>query len=229
MLNLLAYWVGCLIASIPAFLVPLMVLHFAPMFTLFTEHIATSATTASSTVRHVRIGMGVLALSIAALMAVRVSARHRAHLPIPGGNPSTLALQPSTPISRLLGRAQNTSEGRSAIWRLLGRARNAWESGSFWVAVIVGIVSGPPPVEYVFVITAIVASGAALGIQVSAALAFVVGMLAVVEIVLVSYLATPAKTQAVILRLHDWVRAHRGQLFVGILAVLGASQVASGM
>jgi hypothetical protein len=228
-LNLLAYWVGCVIASIPPFLVPLIVLHFSPMFTLAAQHIAISATAASSTIQHVRIGMGILALSIAVLMTVRFSARHRAHLPIPRGDPSTPVLQPSTPISRLLARGQNTSEGGSAIRRLLGRARNAWESGSLWVAVVVGIVSGPPPVEYLFVITAIVASGAALGTQVSAGLAFIVGMLAVVEIMLVSYLATPAKTQAVILQLHDWVRAHRARLFAGIFAVLGASLVASGI
>ena len=30
--NLLAYWVGLLIVSVPALLVPLMVMHFTPMF-----------------------------------------------------------------------------------------------------------------------------------------------------------------------------------------------------
>ena len=73
------------------------------------------------------------------------------------------------------------------------------------------------------------ASGAAIGTQVSAAIAFVVGMLAVVEITLVSDLATPAKTQAVPRLLHDWARAHRRQVLVAIFAVVGVTLVANGM
>ena len=230
--NLLAYWVGGMIGSVPAVVVPLMMLHFTPMFTSFTQNLATPATAASATVRHIQIGMGVLALLIAALMTVRFSTRQRAHLPIPGGNTSTLMLDSNTPtaMSRLLGRGQNAAtEGGSAIRRLLGHAHNAWENGSLWVALVVGIGSMPPPLQVLLVLTPIVASGAALGTQVSAAIAFVVGMLAVVEIILVSYLATPANTQAVLRLVHDWVRAHRGQVLVTSFAVAGAWLVASGM
>jgi hypothetical protein len=73
------------------------------------------------------------------------------------------------------------------------------------------------------------ASGAAIGTQVSAAIAFVVGMLAVVEIILGSYLATPAKTQALLRLLHDWVLAHRRQILVATFAVGGVALVAQGM
>ena len=75
----------------------------------------------------------------------------------------------------------------------------------------------------------IVTSGAAFGVQVSAAIAFVVGMLAVVEITLVSYLVTPAKTQAVVQLLHDWARAHRRKVLVAIFAVVGVALAAQGM
>lgn len=63
--------------------------------------------------------------------------------------------------------------------------------------------------------------------QVSAAITFIVGMFAVAEITLVSYLATPAKTQAVLL--HNWALAHRRQVLVAILAVVGVWMVANSM
>jgi hypothetical protein len=227
MQNLLAYWVGGLTVGVTYLLVPLMVLHFTPWFTSFAHDLATPATGVSSTVRHIQIGMGLLGLSIAALMTVRFSARQRAHLPTPGANTSTLV---PTAISRLLGRAQDAqAEGGSAIRRLLGRAHNAWENGSLWVAFVIGVVVGPAPEEALLILAIVVASGAAIGTQVSAAIAFVVGMLAVVEIILVSYLATPAKTQAIVQLLHDWARAHRRQLLVAIFAVVGVALVANGM
>ena len=80
-------------------------------------------------------------------------------------------------ISQLLGDAQDEpTEGGSAIRRLLGRARNAWEDGSLWVAFVIGVLSAPPPFTILFVLTTIMATGAAIGTQVGAAIAFVVGM-----------------------------------------------------
>jgi hypothetical protein len=77
--------------------------------------------------------------------------------------------------------------------------------------------------------TTIVASGAAIGTQVSAAIAFVVVMLAVVEIALVSCLVAPAKTEAVLRPVHDWVLAHRWEVLIAILAVAGFWQVVTGV
>ena len=232
--NLLAFWVGCLIVNVPALLVPLMVLHVRPTFRSFAHDLAIPATVAGSIVRHIQLGMGVLALSIAALMTVRFLARQRqrAHLPTPGGTTSTLVLDSSTPttISWLLDRAQDApTEGGSAIRRLLRRAHNAWENGSLWVALVIGLGVWPPPLLVLFIDTTIVASGAAIGTQVSAAIAFVVGAFAVVEITLVSYLAAPAKTQPMLRLLHDWASAHRRQVLVAMFAVAGVSLVARGM
>jgi hypothetical protein len=58
---------------------------------------------------------------------------------------------------------------------------------------------------------------------------FVVVMLAVVEIPLVSYSATPAQTQAVMLRLHDWVRPRRWRILAIIVAVEAVFMVATGL
>jgi hypothetical protein len=226
--NLLAYWAGCLTVNLPALLVPLTLLHTTPMFKSLTQDLATN-----STARHIQIGAGVLALSIAALMTVRFLARRPAKLPTPGGNTSTLVLDSNTPpvISRLLGRAQAAAtEGGSAVRRLLRRVHNAWENGSLWVALVIGLgLGGVAPDLVLFVLTIIVSSGAAISTQVSAAIAFVVGVLAFVEITLVSYLAMPAKTQAVLRPLHDWALAHRRQILVAMVAVGGVALVTNGM
>ena len=54
-------------------------------------------------------------------------------------------------------------------------------------------------------------------------------MLAIVEIPLISYLARPAKTEAVMLQLRNWLQAHRRRFFAVIVAVAGVALMASGM
>jgi ABC-type nickel/cobalt efflux system permease component RcnA len=229
MQNLLAYWAGTMIVSVPYMLGPLMVLHVTPRFTSFTHDWATN-----STARHMQIGSGVLLLSIAALMTVRTLMRRRrpAQLPATGGTTSTLVLDSNTPTatSPLLGRAQDApTEDESAFRRLLGRFHKAWESGSLWIALVIGIACVPPADAALFILAITVTSGAAIGTQLSAAIVFVVGTLAVVEIMLVSYLAAPVKTQAALRLLHDWALAHRRQVLVAMFAVAGVSAVAHGM
>jgi hypothetical protein len=232
MQNLLAYWVGSLMAGVPYALVPIMVLHSTPMFTSFSKGWANPGTVANLTVRHIQIGIGVLFLSIAAMMTVRSLTRTRgqARVPTPGGSTSTLVLDSNTPTatSRLPGRAQNAATAaESATRRLLARAYNTWENGSLWVPFGLGLTN--VPIDSLLVAPIIVASGAAIGAQVCAAIAFVVGWLATVEIILVTYLAAPEKTQAVLRRLHDAARAHRRKILVVMFAVVGVSLVASGM
>jgi uncharacterized membrane protein YhaH (DUF805 family) len=225
--NLLAYWVGCLIVGIPTLLFPLMVLHFTPAFASVAQDLATS-----STVRHIQVGLGVLVLSIAALMTMRFSARQRARVPAPDGNMPTLVADSNTEnaISRLLSRAHDAStEGGSVIRRLLGRAHNAWENGSLWVALVIGIVFAPPADMVFFVLAIIMGSGAAIEAQISAAIAFVFGLNTVVEITLISYLATPAKTQVVLRRMHDLASTHRRKILVAMFAVIGIALVTNGM
>lgn len=216
--NLLAYWAGGMTASVSCLVIPLLVLHYTPMLRTLTHDLGTAGGGADSTVGHIRIGMGVLVLVIAALLTLRVAARGRALLPAPTGNSSTLVLDADPPV-----------EPRTAIRRFLARAHGSWDNGSVWVALLMGFGSATPPLQILVVLTLIVASGAAIGTKLMAAIAFVVGTLAIVEVVLVSYLAAPAKTQAVLRELHDWLRPRRRQVFAAILAVAGASLVASGV
>ncbi|MCV7398955.1 GAP family protein [Mycobacterium fragae] len=229
MQNLLAYWIGGLAVALLALLVPMMVLHHTQMFASLAHYLSTSPT-----VRHIQLGMGVLTLSIAALMIVRLLARQRqpAHLVTPGGNTSPLLLDSNTPTASppLLGLAQDSAtEGRSAIRRLVGWALNAWENGSLWVAFVIGFACMPPPDDVLVVLAITVTSGAGIGTQIGAAIAFAVGMLAVVEIMLVSYLAMPTKTQAMLQVLHGWALVHRWHVLIAMFAVVGVLLVASGV
>jgi hypothetical protein len=114
------------------------------------------------------------------------------------------------------------------MW-LLARAQNHLGARPLWVVFVAGFVSATPPVEYLVVVGAILASGAATGIQLGAALTFTLLSLAVIEIPLVSCLVTPAKSQAVIMEVHNWVRARRRPIVAVTLAVGGVMLLASGM
>jgi hypothetical protein len=228
--NLFAYWVGCLTGCTPAVVVPLTLLHVTPMFTSFGQHLA-----ASPSVRHIRFGMGVAALSIAALMIVHSLARRRprAQLPNPSGTKATAVLESNkpSPFLRLLGRVQNApTEEASAFRRLLGRVHNAWENGSLWLAFVIGLVfGGVDPDTGVLLLAIIVTSGAAIGTQITAAIVFVAVTLVIVEITLASYLVTPVKTQKTLRLLHDWALTHRRKILVGMCALVGLGLVVANM
>lgn len=231
--NLFVYWVGCALASAVLLLVPILALHFTSMFSPFVHDLTSPATPASSTLRHVEIMLGVLVLLVAALIAVRFLARQRAQLTRPGAHTSTMVAESGmpNPIARLLGRGGVAAEGGSgsAIRRLVSRAGDAWESGSLWVALAIGFWAGPNPSMVVFALAAILPSGAAIGTQIAAAIVFVVETLAVVEIVLLSSLIAPTKTEAVLRRLHDWARSYRRQILVVMVTLVGLALVAQGM
>jgi Sap, sulfolipid-1-addressing protein len=235
--NLLVYWVGCMIASVVLLLVPILALHFTPMFSSLVHDLASPATPASSTLRHIEVVVGVLVVAVAAVMAVRFLARQRAQVLTRGANTSPLVVDcdPPNPISRLLGRGRDGKDAAgkgapgSAIRRLLGRAKDAWESGSLWVASAIGVWAAPNPSFVVFGLASILASGAAIGMQIGAAIVFVAETLAVVEIVLVGNLVAPTKTEALLRLLRDWTRAGRRQILVAMLTFVGLALVAQGM
>jgi hypothetical protein len=95
--------------------------------------------------------------------------------------------------------------------------------------LVIGLILAPPPFTIVFVLVTIMATGSGIATQVIAAIAFVVGMQAVVEIALVSHLFRPAKTQAALQRVHDWTRAHRQKILVAMCVFIGGALVAQGM
>ncbi|MGH3641570.1 MAG: GAP family protein, partial [Mycobacterium sp.] len=146
--NLFAFWVGAVTVNIPAFVIPLLLLHLNPTWASRAEDLSRPAP--GSTVQPLETGVGVLMLLVAAAMIMRsrVRARQPSNPPPPrGGNPSVTVLDSDKPtaLSRALSRIQET-RFVSAIRRLFSRARNAWESGSVWVSVLFGLgYVAPPP------------------------------------------------------------------------------------
>ncbi|MGE2692676.1 GAP family protein [Mycolicibacterium pulveris] len=237
--NLLAYWLGSVIVNFVGLLVPLLVLHFTPALSTFSQDMA--APGQSSAGRFIQFGMGILMLSFAAFLVVR-SIRQRARVPAPAGDapalvpdhdpqsPSPVPDSAPNPIASPFGTPQDgAAEGGSIFRRVLRRLQNAWDSGALWVAFVFGLGGLPPPMLVFIVVTSIVSSGASVGTQFIAVVVFVVAMFSVVEITLVSYLVAPAKTLALLRPLHDWALRHRRQVLITIFTVVGLISVVNGI
>ena len=225
--NLLAFWAGGLTVCVPELLIPLIVLHFTPMFG-FARHDSPARTT-HSTLADIQIAIGAIGLTIAAVIAVRFLARQRTRQPAAGDGASDQTLDSALPMRRLLGAAQDApAEGESVLRRVVRRARDAWENGSLWVAWVIGLASVPVD-GVLFMVAIIVASGAAMTTQLVAAAAFILVMYAAVEVILVGFLATPARTQSLLRLLHDWVLTYRRQILMVMFTVVGVSQLAEGI
>jgi hypothetical protein len=241
--SLFFYWLGTLAAGVPYMLGPLMVMHLTPGFSTFAQHVAAGAVFGNSGLQHFQFGVGVVALLIAALMAVRFRAGQHAYAATPGGTTSTLVAESNTPTatSQALHRTQDApTEGGSPIRRLwvrtvrgwnwlAGRAYSAWETESPKPALMIGLLSGPPPMSALLVLGTIIASGTAIATQVGIAIAWLFGMFAVVEILLISYLVWPTKTETALRRLHDWVLAHSRQAWIAMFVFIGVVMLAYGM
>jgi hypothetical protein len=201
---LLAYWVGLMAAGFGASLAALFLLRD---FMTSVVRVMTSAVT-NPVVPPFQIALGVLALSTAAILAAPASVRQAAHVLVPGGDPSGVVFQPKIPtvFSRL-------------SWRGL------LDGESLRVAFVAGLCTSIQFLEFCAAMIVILASGAGVGTRVGAALMFNLMAFAIAEIPLISYLVSPVKTQAVVTRLYDWLRAHRRPIFVFIFGVVGVLMV----
>jgi hypothetical protein len=204
MLNLLAFWLGGMAAGIATALVALVLLRDLAL-SVMREVVSAFS---SPMVSYIQVGIGVLVVVIAA----RIWARQRAPVPTTGDEHSVLALEPSRP---------NIS-GRLPM-------RGHLEGGSLVVAFVAGLALATPPVEYLAAIIAILASGATAAEQFGAALMFTLVAFTVVEVPLVTYLATPAKTLAIVQRLNDWMGVHREPIIAAVVCTFGAVLMVTGM
>lgn len=205
--SLLAYWLGAMVAAIVSAMALLTLLrNVTPRLT---EHVV--AMTGSSTVGYVQIGVGLVALPLAVLVATGVFPRRRT-LEMAGG-PTPLFQGPRTPGA--LARLSSTDEAR--------------HRRAFWFAFVAGVVSATPPVEYLIVIAVILGSGAAMETQFSAAVIFIVVALAAIEIPLISCMLKPEKGEALMLRLHDWSRMHARKILALAFAIGGTLLLVTGV
>jgi hypothetical protein len=221
-LNLFVYWVGAMFVGVASAVVVLtMMRDFAPALLHDLSNLV-----ATAAVRHVQVVVGVLALLAAMLITTGLPARQRLGLQVPvpvpvevpvpvglAGDPSSMLLQPSSP---------------TGIALLLDRTKGALKGESLWVALAAGLGTGPAPLEYLVALVAILASGGDIGRQIGAAVLFNIVMQAVCEITLVSYLAAPTKTQAIIGHLNGWVGTHRRRILSFIIGAAGVCLVAAG-
>ena len=204
MLNLFAFWLGGMAAGIATALVVLLFLRdFA--ISLMRE---VDSASSSPTVAGIQVAIGVLAV----LIAARLWARQRAPVPVTGGDSSVLLLEPNTA----------TGSGRLSI-------RGQLEGGSLVVAFVAGLALATPPVEYLAAMVAILASGATAAEQLGAAVMFTVVAFTVVEVPLITYLATPAKTLAVVQRLNLWISERRQAIPALVVGSIGVLLLVTGM
>jgi hypothetical protein len=208
--TLFAFWLGGMATGVAVALGMLLLLR--DVASTLSREVASMAS--SAIVPPLQIAGGVVALLIGAKIAVGVSTRRRAPVLVPVGGAPAPMLEPSAP---------------NVLSRVSGRVRDALERGNLWVAFVVGLGSATPPIETLVLFTAILASGAAVGVQFSAAMVFTVVTLAVIEIPLLTYLVRPAKTQAVMLQLQNWIRTRRTQIAAVFLIVVGVALVATGI
>ena len=216
MLNLLAFWLGGMVAGIGLAIAVLVVARDVALLAIKTA-ISELAEVRSAVViftgGRLQVTLGVILLMVAANLVARE--RARARVPVGVGDSPRVALQPGRP---------------GLIARLGACTHNMLACGGFvWPAFAAGLVTSAPPIETVAALTVVSASGAAIATQFSAFLVFIVLVLAVIEIPLVAYLAIPHKTEAVMLRLDQWLRAHRPRITLTMLVGAGVILLAQGM
>jgi hypothetical protein len=212
MINLLAFWLGGTAAAIGFGLVTLNLLRNSLPALVHDGSSLLSGITGG----HVEIVIGVLALLVTAVTAVRL-ARQRQQSPLAGRGLATLFPQPVTPI---------------ATSRLVARVGRLLDGGNPRVGFMAGRNQTTPWVVYLMALSVIVASGAAVGSRLHAGAALIVAILTFVELPLVCYILNPKQTRAIFVPVHNWVRAHRrGFLAVGagVLGVIMAISCMAGI
>jgi len=206
--HLFVYWVGLMLTGFGAALVALFLLRD---FTVPIS-IAIDRAFSSPVVPPIQIALGVLALSGAALLAKRMLTRQPVLAPVPGGEGTVLVEEPPKPAP-FFGRFSWTS--------LLERR-------SLGMAFIAGLCTSTQMVEFSGAMVVILASGAAAGTQVSAALMFTLVAFAICEVPLVGHLISPKKTQAAVMGLHTWLRTYRSKLTIFVLVGIGGWLIGTG-
>lgn len=159
-------------------------------------------TATNLTVPKVQIAIGLLAILIAAVLAMNISAR----------------------LFRRRPRG-----GAGAVPTESARARHLPRGTSLWVAAVLGTGIALPSVDYMAALAVILASGAGAATQAGALLLFNVVAFALVEIPLVAYLVAPEKTRALLAALNDWIRSRRRREVAALLAAIGCVMLAVGI
>jgi len=204
MLQLLAFLCSGFMICVGVGLVALFILRATPL-----------AGAGGFTVAKVQIAIGLLALLVAVVLATNISARtliRRTPAEV-GGDARAVVLEPTAP---------------GGLAKLSTRARHLLLGSSLWVAAGSGLLT-LPSANYTAALAVILASGAAPAAQAQALLTFNVAAFTLVGMPLITYLAAPDKTRAVMAALHAWLRSRRRRDVAAVVAAAGCLMLTIGM
>lgn len=165
------------------------------------------------TVPRMQIGIGILALIAAALVAANVGGR-RAKTP------------PEEPEA--CGQSGQVALAAPRVG-LRARIRAVMQGNSLWVAGVSGLGIALPSVDYLAALAVIHASGVAPGTQLGALIGFNLVAFALVEIPLLSYLVAPQRTLEWMTCVHAWIRSCTRRDVAMILTAAGALFITIGL
>jgi len=220
MQNLVAFWLGGMFAGIAFGLAVLIIFRDAALTAI--ENLVSAMNDVRSAVVILdgggfKITLGVIFLTLLAVLVTRRRARQRVLVGMSSGDESS-------------GSSVMVAERPSNVFaRMAAFSQNMLERGGPWPAFLVGLGSATPPVECIMVLTIIMASGHAIETQLVAFTVFIALVLLLLELPLLMYLLMPRKTETVMLRLDGWLRAHRRRILEISLAVTGVVFLVQGV
>lgn len=225
--TLLAFWVGGIVAGIAVGIAVLVLLHDVALVAIEAAASVINQVRSAAVIlegEQLRITVGVLSLIALAVMLARDRARLAAPVPTPvlvGGGGSVDTADSADPAPE--------PPRQTAMAALGSRIHGMLDTGFMWPAFVVGLMSTFPPIEGPMALTVIMGSRAPAGTQFVAFILFIVLVLIFVEVPLVSFVAAPQKTEAVMARMNAWITTHRRQIIEALLAVMGVASVVQGI
>jgi hypothetical protein len=156
----------------------------------------------------VQVLIGGLAVAVAAVLAIRLSADHFRRGRPPAGD----VVERETWVRKL------------QMW-----LRQLLTGRQLWVAGLAGLGIALPSVDYLAALAVILASGAAAADQVGALLLYNIVAFALVEVSLLAYLLAPGTTHRSLTALNTWVGSRRRVEVAALLLVVGLVLIGAGI
>lgn len=221
-LNLLAFWVGGIIAGVFVATAALVLARDIALPVIQAgvsgfERLRSNVVILSGGYLH--ITLGVIALLAVLVLSARHRAREKTLAEVGVGHTSAVAVLPRPNlIARMGARAHGMLNNQDVA-----------KYGAVLPAFVVGLASTAPPIETVTSLTIIMASKESIVAQFSAFIVFILLVLTVIEIPLLGYWVMPARTHALMTRVHGWVGVYGRKLTQGLLVVTGLVGVVQGL
>lgn len=202
--QLFALFSGCMLSGLGAGLLVL--------FTFRQTPIANDTTNGATA----QIGIGLLSLLIAAVMATKFS--------LPGRKPAGLVTFGSGEI------ATDKQPTPRAMEKMSNRARTILRKGnSPWLSGGIGLAIGATSLEFLAALVVIASSGVGKMAEIGALVMFLVVGNALISIPLATFFFAPQQTSIWIERVQNWLRTRGRREFAAILATMGIIQLAIGL